>query len=617
MRSSVKLFIIFTLIMLNCWPGFSQRKIVEGDSIRYEFSPLVVTGSRYTLARENLAAAITVIEKPVLLNAPMTTVAEAVSQFTPGAFTTRRSIMGFGVAAAAAGGITLRGMGGKPNTQILILIDGRPDFQGIFGHPLPDAYPLDYVERIEVLRGPASAVYGTNSMGGVINIITREIDQPGFETRISTGFGSYQTQAHVIQHGGKLGKFAYYLTGNYQHTQGHRPNSGFDSQSYSLKMSYDFNSHFRLRVFGSTTPYRFHDPGPENGKPDFEVGDVHRSTMDFTLENKFGKTNGSIKIHGNFGEHDLSDGWHSIDQTVGVVAFQNFNLPAEFKTTIELDAKQYGGLGENKLATSFIQNTLGEEYITEVAGFVHLQKIFFKKLITGAGLRLENHSKYGSELVPQFGIVYQPLTQTSLRTSVSKGFRSPTARELFFFPTANIDLKPETLWSYEAGISHTLTHWLNVDLTYYMIQAANLIRLDTSVRPNRTVNTGKTDYNGLELAIQFRPIQNLSGKITYNYLNSEEIIPFSPNKFFGQLNYSWNRLAIGGSIESVQNLYSGTAENSKIKNYTLVGIQLMYQVIHGLEFSLNMENAGNTDYEILKGYPMPGRTFMGKINYQF
>lgn len=617
MKSIAKLFLISLIFMAGVLPGFSQRKIVEGDSVRYEFSPIVVTGSRYTLARENLAAAITVIEKPTLLKASMNTVAEAVAQFTPGAFTTRRSIMGFGVAAAAAGGITLRGMGGKPNTQILILIDGRPDFQGIFGHPLPDAYPLDYVERIEVLRGPASAVYGTNSMGGVVNIITREIDRPGFETHISTGFGSYQTQSYLVQHGGKLGKFAYYLTGNHQQTDGHRPNSGYNSQSYSLKMSYDFNSHFRLRVFGSTTPYEFHDPGPENGKPDFEVGDVHRSTMDFTLENKFGKTNGSIKIHGNFGEHDLSDGWYSKDRTVGVVAFQNFNLPADFKTTLELDAKQYGGLGENKLATPFIQKTLGEDYITEVAGFVHLQKIFFKKLITGAGLRLENHSKYGSELIPQFGVVYQPSLYTSLRTSVSKGFRSPTARELFFFPTANVDLKPEQLWSYEAGISHSFTNWLNIDLAYFMIEAENLIRVDTSVKPNRMVNTGKLDYNGIELALQFHPVQNLSGKIAYNYLNSEDIIPFSPNKLFGQINYTWNRLTIGGTLESVKELYTGTVENSKLKNYNLLGIQMRYLIIRGLEFSMSLENVGNTDYEILKGYPMPGQTFLGKLNYQF
>ena len=103
-------------------------------------------------------------------------------------------------------------------------------------------------------------------------------------------------------------------------------------------------------------------------QPDFEFGKIKRHTVDFTVENKFQRSSGSIKFHGNFGEHDLSDGWYSKDRTVGVVAFQNFYLPNDITTTLELDAKQYGGKGENELASAFIQNTLGEEYVNRIRG---------------------------------------------------------------------------------------------------------------------------------------------------------------------------------------------------------------------------------------------------------
>ena len=100
----------------------------------------------------------------------------------------------------AAGGINLRGISGGAG-QLLVLIDGHPQYQGIYGHPISDSYQTQMAERIEVLRGPASVLYGSNAMGGVMNIVTRQARKDGVRTNINLGAGSYGTiQAEVANH---------------------------------------------------------------------------------------------------------------------------------------------------------------------------------------------------------------------------------------------------------------------------------------------------------------------------------------------------------------------------------------------------------------------------------
>ena len=93
--------------------------------------------------------------------------------------------MGYGVSDGAAGSMNLRGIGGAAG--MLILIDGHPQYMGLMGHPIADAYQSMLAERVEVLRGPASVLYGSNAMGGVVNIVTRKIQQDGVKTGARIG----------------------------------------------------------------------------------------------------------------------------------------------------------------------------------------------------------------------------------------------------------------------------------------------------------------------------------------------------------------------------------------------------------------------------------------------
>ena len=164
---------------------------------------VVVTGTRSATDVRHLPMTVTVIDRKRLTEEHQPSVLPTVMKDVPGLFITSRSMMGYGVSTGAAGGINLRGITGGTG-QLVVLIDGHPQYQGIFGHPIADSYQTMMAERVEVLRGPASVLYGSNAMGGVINIVTRRVGagvlgdlQSPVPARVSTnatvGAGSYGT----------------------------------------------------------------------------------------------------------------------------------------------------------------------------------------------------------------------------------------------------------------------------------------------------------------------------------------------------------------------------------------------------------------------------------------
>ena len=114
----------------------------------------VITGSTTKVNRANVPMAVSVVNNIQIYSSSESNVLPILNGRVPGLFVTERGVMGFGVAANAAGQISIRGIGGSTTTRVLMLIDGHPQYMGIFGHPLPDAYVASDVERVEVIRGP-------------------------------------------------------------------------------------------------------------------------------------------------------------------------------------------------------------------------------------------------------------------------------------------------------------------------------------------------------------------------------------------------------------------------------------------------------------------------------
>lgn len=165
--------------------------------------------------------------------------------------------MGFGVSGGAAGTVNIRGVGG--GNKVLFMIDGQPQWASIFGHSLPDTYTSGDVAKVEVVRG-SSMLYGSNAMGGSVNIITRHASQTGFSGSASAMWGSYAMQKYGLNLGYGDGKLNAFVNATYEGTDGTRPNSRTWLASQFGSLQYRFSEHWKAGSNVTLTESRPHNP---------------------------------------------------------------------------------------------------------------------------------------------------------------------------------------------------------------------------------------------------------------------------------------------------------------------------------------------------------------------
>ena len=152
---------------------------------------VVVTGTRSSTDPRLLPVTVSVVNETALNEKATPNILHTLTEQIPGIFVTSRGVFGYGVSNGGSGAIKVRGIGGQPNTDVLVLIDGLPQYAGLYGHPIADNYQTMMAERVEVIRGPASLYYGSNAMGGVINIVTHQPKKDTVITSIHAQGGSF------------------------------------------------------------------------------------------------------------------------------------------------------------------------------------------------------------------------------------------------------------------------------------------------------------------------------------------------------------------------------------------------------------------------------------------
>ena len=617
----MRLPLALLLLSLITHSGWGQSNEEADSLLFFEHDPAVITGTRIEVARSNVPLTVSTVSGAVLRGSGETNVLPVVSRRVPGVFVTERGVMGYGIAGGAAGRITIRGVGGSPgdgtpNTNVLVMVDGHPQFMGIFGHPFPDAYASSDAARVEVVRGPASILYGTAAMGGVINIITNRSSHDGIDASASAAYGSFQTQ----HYGGaaslrRSGREAV-LSVNHDRTNGHRDAlDDFALTNAYLKVGTPLSSHWRVTADGRMTRFHTEDPGPSHAPNDSvaQDADVLRGRVAVSLENRHERVQGAVKAFYNFGEHEIFDGFRSEDFNGGIVAYEAFRVAPGLVTTVGLDWKRYGGSSRNVLGGA----DFGDHAVSELGGYGFVQYAPLADLMLSGGARVERHSLFGEEIVPQIGAAYHLAAGTSIKASVAQGFRSPTILELYLFPPANPDLEPERMWNYEVGLSYGSDR-MSAELVGFISEGSNLIevRMSPLGGPLRR-NVGAFTNRGIELQAAFVLTRALQISGNLSYLDKSTPIAGAPDWHgFADLTYASGPLAAGFEVEWVSGLLNGGTLPGPgggivvVEDYVLANARASYRPIEHLELFARLENLLDTEYQINAGYPMPGMTIM-------
>ena len=266
---------------------FAQSPAKSDTAKVYKLNPITVTATKTETPRSLVSPSISVIPADEINANPEKSIFSLISQEVPGVFVTEKDVLGFGI-NTPSGQISIRGIGGSPNNEVLTLIDGRPQYMGWYGHPIDDAYLSTNIERIEVIRGPASMLYGSNAMGGVINIITHSSQQNGLEGNASVSYGSYDAQQYGMHLGYQENDWNVLGSFTHEHTDGSRPWSEYTANSGYLKTSYQLTEQYRVSLDGSFTQFNTFDPG-QIAQPDTnDWMHIQRGYIGASVENDFG-----------------------------------------------------------------------------------------------------------------------------------------------------------------------------------------------------------------------------------------------------------------------------------------------------------------------------------------
>ena len=401
------------LVLMALVPA--QRTLAEGSNAPAILPEIVVTATRIPENVEAIPASVQVIDSEALSKMNAVTVDEAIRTATG------LDVQG-GEFPGDASKINMRGLTtGFQSERVLVLMDGRRLNDQYQGNTEFALLPLDNVDRIEIVRGPASALYGSNAEGGVINIITKKgTTTPA--TLLSAAGGSHDTVRTLVSHGEKTGPFDYFLSASYLDTAGYTTNSDGSRRDWT-----DWNLNGNLGwEFGKDSEIRAY-LGDYQGKGDDE--NSHRDVRNdyesavYSL-NWDPKRDAELRVrayrNGSRQEYDWKAGGESIyrQYTLGSEAQQSLWLGERQLATAGLDAR-VDSVDADEVLQSFDKST------TTLGVYGQDEVRLFERWRVTAGLRDDYNNDFGSELSPRVGLLFQAAPTTEFYASANRAHRAP------------------------------------------------------------------------------------------------------------------------------------------------------------------------------------------------
>lgn len=692
------LFLSFILVMTTgrlAWAA-SQGDLPE-DPIRMD--EVVVTATKTPEKRKDIPNAVILFDKKDIQASGAKSIGEFLAN-EPGI-----DWKTYGNYGGASQEIHIRGMRGNA-TQVLV--NGVSVNSPSKGVADVDKISLDNIERIEIIKGSGSVLYGSGAMAGTVNIITKNPSRDKIILKIGAGYGSQNTYRVAAENGMFVkGDFGYYLTAGRTETDGFRDNSYLRQNDMSLKLLLDKRENLNISLYGDYINRKYGMPGvkPPAGTQDYFIGTEKFYNGDAAnLLDYSGDRDGQVvlELKGNpwqwFGynikghytsreNHNYQryafngsgdENWvtNKVLGTDGHVTIRPLKgakllLGGEYKNyywkneDFDLDTAGYPAATSTNEANIFTQGLFTEAEYRPIR--------YFKAL---AGFRHEKNSVFGSENLPTFGLVINPLTKTALKINHGKHFLAPTPNDLYWpadpYTKGNPDLNPEIGWHTDVTLEQSLlNNRLFMTISYFQWNVDNKIQWEPDSQGVWSpINLAGYKADGIEAGIKLGPFYDLSLALGYTYTHAEEENreytkqdygwpPFLPpdfqydmvkrratmtpdHQFKGDLTYrsSFGLTATATvrymSDRLVYNTESTTYPDTKTVIYTIsscwtADMKLQQRLFKNWIISLTVNNLLNQDYDThlqsftdqttfkttMSAYPGAGRSVFGNVSYEF
>jgi len=599
MRKSLIIFFSLFVTAVMAKPEMSDTTININD--------VVVTGTRTPRTLATTPVVTRVISEEEFKKLDVTNVADLLVSEIPG--------LEFSYSMGQQVSLNFQGFTG---TRVLFLIDGEKMAGETLDNVDYSRLNLDNVERIEIVRGAASSLYGSNAVGGVINIITKKQKQP-WSLNLMTKVGVHSLWENSLAWGLKKGKWTNDLNIHHNRVSSYDLPAGdvttvFGNHSWNFKdkMTYQVNDRllltgrygyfFRQRDYAELQKDRYRD-------------------FDGALKMNYNISDATdLEVSYHFDQYDKSDyypnkdkdyrDYSNVQNTLRGLLNHSFNK--DMTLTVGGDA-----LADYLLSYQFKDNGSHTQYSGDI--FSQFEWNICRQLDVLGGVRVDWFSEIGAHVSPRLQLKYRPIDRLSLRAGYSNGFRAPTLKERFMtFDMASIftiygneDLKSENSHNLNLSMEY-LHHRYSFTVSGYYNIVSNKIGVvwDTDKNGMLYVNSDKVNISGLDATFQYRTTFGLGTKLSYAYTHessgkSETYVPAArPHSFTAIIDYgkSWknysfnialNGKCLSGMTTKVLDSSYQKYEDVTYSGYTLWKLVLTQTIYDCVHIGLTLDNIFN------------------------
>ena len=628
--------------------SFSVLNVASAEEVQtFEMDEFVVTASRVATSKVDTPANISVISAEQIAEKNYSDVTEALAD-VPGV-----NMLGSGAKGTINGEDAFMINGDK---RVLVLIDGRRVNLGASGTAganfLP---PVNAIERVEVLKGGGSALYGSEAVGGVINIITKKGSESGSQVTLRAVGGSWGTEQYGLTASGsnnnglgvfvaaskeRRGDFEYKdINGNTQKLI----NSGYNNESFSVKLDQSIGNDDRVT-------FAFEHISSEGGAP--------FGYQPWSFTERFERLNNNVSARYDWNETCDNKGYVQVYKNYQHARFISTypGNSADFTdTTTGLDIQQnvkFSDSNEITFGAEYYKTKVnndseykGERSINNKAIFMEDRWKLNDHWQLNTGLRYDKHNEFGSELTPKLALNNKINDDSNVYLSWGKVFNAPTTDELYYknaWMQGNPDLKPEKGDVWTLGGNTKLSDNTNISASvFYSVidDAIDWYTTDTLVDGSTTEyvtsykNVNKEKRRGMELSINHSFDEYLTAQVSYTYMQikHDEGNGYlrddkeKPNVYRAGIKYKINEWVYNADLTAVSGQHIGVANGYTDKNYLVLDLGIEYKLKNNAKIFVKGLNLTDERYQEIGGlyptyeakYPMPSRSFIIGAEYTF